>query len=158
MNIAMTPAMNPARTPTARLSSAIAALERLPYSAFAVVARAATATVFWRSGTTKISDWDATLSLFADDYKVPLLPPELAAYMATALELGCSVLIALGLLTRVSALLLTGMTAVIEIFVYPNAWPTHILWLTAMLPLIARGGGVLSLDHLVWRFWAQRLG
>jgi putative oxidoreductase len=72
-----------------------------------------------------------------------------AAYAATTLEIGCSCLILLGLLTRVSTLLLLGMTATIQIFIYPDAWPTHIQWLAFMIVLVLRGPGRLSLDALI---------
>jgi putative oxidoreductase len=108
-------------------------------------------TVFLRAGLTKIGNWSSTLYLFENEYKVPLLPPDFAAHLATTLELGGSAFIALGLLTRISALALTAMTLVIQLFVYPAAWPDHIQWLAFMLILIARGPGVLSLDHLVSR-------
>lgn len=129
----------------------LAWLNAIPYSVLALVARAATFTVFWRSGQVKLADWSGTLSLFQDEYKVPILPPEWAAYMATSLELGCSVLVLLGLATRLSALALTGMVAVIQLFIYPMAWPDHIQWLAFMLLLIARGPGLISIDALISR-------
>ena len=91
--------------------------DRVPYAVLALPLRLAVATVFWNSGMTKLADWNATLSLFTDEYQVPLLPPELAANLALALEVTTPVLLILGLLTRAAALVLFGMTAVIEIFV-----------------------------------------
>ena len=70
--------------------------------------------------------------------------------MAVSVEVTTPVLLVLGLLTRSAALVLLGMTAVIEIFVYPLAWPTHIQWAAMLLMLLCRGPGKLSLDHLVW--------
>ena len=99
---------------------------------------------------TKLTNWNTTLSLFTDDYKVPLLPPEIAAYMATSIELTTPVLLVLGLFTRPAALVLLGMVAVIEIFVYPQAWPTHIQWAAMLFILLTRGAGALSIDHLIW--------
>jgi putative oxidoreductase len=131
------------------LGKAIELLNAIPYSVIAVVARAATFSVFWRSGTQKLSDWNSTLLLFANEYRVPLLPPHVAAYMAASLELAGSVLVLLGLMTRVSVFLLLGMVLVIQIFVYPSAWPDHIQWLAFMLVLLARGPGALSLDALI---------
>jgi putative oxidoreductase len=87
--------------------------------------------------------------LFREDYKVPLLPPELAAHLATYAEHLFPALLIVGLFTRLSALALLGMTAVIQIFVYPDAWPTHLSWAALMLYLIGRGAGPASLDHLV---------
>lgn len=125
------------------------ALNAVPYDVIALIARAATFSVFIRSGTQKLSDWNATLMLFRDEYHTPVLPPVAAAYMATTLELICSGLILLGLATRVSVFLLLGMTATIQIFIYPDAWPTHIQWLAFMILLLLRGPGRLSLDALV---------
>jgi len=133
------------------LGTARSWLERIPYSVIALVARLATAIVFWRSGSVKLDDWAGTLTLFEDEYKVPLIPPHFAAYAATAMELGGAVLMLLGLGTRAVALAYLGMIAVIQIFVYPSAWPTHIQWLAFLLILLARGPGALSLDALIAR-------
>lgn len=108
-------------------------------------------TIFWNSGTTKLADWNAALAPFADEYKLPLLPPVLAAPIAVAIELGTPPLLVLGLLTRPAAFVLLGMTAVIEMFVYPEAWPTHIQSAAMLLVLLCRGPGALSLDQLIWR-------
>jgi putative oxidoreductase len=124
-------------------------LDRIPYSLIALAARAATFSVFIRSGLQKLSDWNSTLLLFVNEYKVPLLPPHMAAYLAASLELGGSTLVLIGLATRLSVLALLGMVAVIQLFVYPNAWPDHIQWFAFMLILLARGPGTISLDCLV---------
>ncbi len=126
-------------------------LESVPYSLLALPLRFAVATIFWNSVMTKLADWNATLALFADEYRLPLLPPALAAHMALAIELTTPPLLLLGLLTRPVALLLLGMTTVIEVFVYPEAWPTHIQWAAMLLILLCRGPGALSLDHLMLR-------
>ena len=126
-------------------------LEAIPYALLAIPLRVAVAAVFWNSGMTKLPNWGMTVALFTDEYKVPLLPPELAAYMATAIELTTPVLLVLGFLTRPAAAVLLGMTAVIQIFVYPTAWPTHIQWAAMLLVLLARGPGKISLDWLIWR-------
>ena len=97
------------------------------------------------------------IELFTDEYKVPLLPPEFAANLALSIELTTPVLLVLGLLTRAAALVLLGMTTVIEIFVYPQAWPTHIQWAAMLLVLLCRGAGKLSLDCIVWQR-VRRLG
>jgi len=131
-------------------------LDRVPYSALAVPLRLAVATVFWNSAMTKLDDWNAAVTLFAEEYKVPLLPPEVAAYIAVSVELSMPVLLVLGLLTRAAALVLLGMTTVIEVFVYPQAWPTHIQWAAMLLVLLCRGPGALSLDHLLRRRLAAR--
>ena len=126
-------------------------LEGVSYSLLALPLRFAVATVFWNSGMTKLASWDTTLQLFADEYRLPLLPPELAAYMAASIELTTPVLLVFGLFTRPAALVLLGMTTVIEIFVYPQAWPTHIQWAAMLLVLLCRGPGRISLDHVIWR-------
>ena len=140
----------------ARFGWAVAAirwLESVPYSLLAIPLRVAVATVFWNSAMTKIASWDTTIELFTEEYKVPVLAPELAAWMATSIELGMPVLLVLGLLTRPAVLVLLGMTSVIQVFVYPQAWPTHIQWASMMLVLLWRGPGVVSLDHLARRHW-----
>jgi putative oxidoreductase len=130
---------------------AIDALDRIPYSVLAVPLRLAVATVFWNSALTKLDDWNAALSLFTDEYKLPLLPPLLAAYLAVSIELTMPALLVLGLATRLAALMLLGMTVVIEVFVYPLAWPTHIQWAAMLLVLLCRGPGAASLDRLLSR-------
>jgi putative oxidoreductase len=129
----------------------VVALDRVPYFVLAVPLRVAVATVFWNSAMAKLANWDTTIELFTEEYKVPLLPPEIAANLALSIELTTPVLLVLGLLTRPAALVLLGMTTVIEIFVYPQAWPTHIQWAAMLLVLLCRGAGKLSLDHVLWR-------
>ena len=117
----------------------------------ALLARVGIAAVFFYSGRTKVegllSVTDNAVALFADEYKLPLLPPDVASHMAAYSEHLFPLLLVLGLLTRVSALALLGMTAVIQIFVYPDAWPTHLTWATILLLLAGRGGGAWSLDR-----------
>jgi putative oxidoreductase len=133
----------------ARVESIINWLDGVPYSVLAIPLRFAIATVFWNSAMTKLANWETAISLFTEEYKVPLLPPELAAYMAATIELTAPVLLVLGLATRATALVLLGMTTVIEVFVYPQAWPTHIQWAAMLLVLLFRGPGKWSLDHLI---------
>jgi putative oxidoreductase len=130
------------------------ALERLlPDWLILLVARLGIASVFFLSGRTKVEGLltitPSTYALFADEYRIPLLSPEVAAHIATYSEHLFAVLLTLGLLTRLSALALLGMTLVIEIFVYPDAWPTHLSWAAILLSLIARGGGTVSLDRIL---------
>lgn len=129
--------------------------ERIPYSIVALVARLAVANVFWRSAQTKINGVfevkDSTFYLFSEKYHVPILPPDVAAYIATYQELVGSVLLVVGLATRLTALAFIGMVAVIQIFVYPSGWPDHLLWFALLFLLVARGPGAISLDHLIWR-------
>jgi putative oxidoreductase len=124
-------------------------LERIPLSIPQLLARLAIAGVFFRSGQSKIANWDLTVQLFQDEYHLPLIPPDLAATMGASFELGCSVLIVLGLLTRIAVLPLLGMTAVIEIFVYPQNWPEHLTWTALLIFLLLRGAGAYSLDHFI---------
>lgn len=135
---------------------AITKLNAIPYSLLACVARAATFSVFWRAGTQKLDDWQSTLSLFANEYHVPILPPELAAKMALCMEIGGSALVLLGLFTRPAVLMLLAMVSVIQIFVYPTAWPDHIQWLAFMIFLLTRGPGKFSLDHILGQFVARK--
>jgi putative oxidoreductase len=144
--------------PLALMQRAVGLLDRVPYTLLALPLRAAAATVFWNSAQAKLANWDTTIELFTDDYKVPLLPPEFAANMALGIELTTPVLLVLGLLTRAAALVLLGMTTVIEIFVFPQAWPTHIQWASILLVLLCRGPGKLSLDHVLWRRLRRRVG
>jgi putative oxidoreductase len=134
-----------------RVSSTI---ERLvPTSILLLIARLGVAGVFFTSGRTKVEGiltiTPATYELFRTDYKLPFVPPVIAAHAATYSEHLFPILLVMGLFTRFSALALFGMTAVIEIFVYPDAWPTHLSWAGLLLPLIARGGGDFSLDRLL---------
>ena len=133
-------------------------LDAVPYSLLAIPLRLAAATVFWNSAMTKLANWDTAVALFVDDYKVPLIPPEIAAYLAVTIELTTPILLVLGLLTRPAAFILLGMTTVIEVFVYPQAWPTHIQWAAMLLVLLCRGPGKLSIDHLLWRRLGDTLG
>lgn len=129
-------------------------LDRFPSSLLGLILRASVANVFWRSGQTKLAGWhvsDATIQLFKDEYKVPLLSPELAANLAAAQENVFSVLLFLGLASRLSACGLLAMTCVIEIFVYPLNWPDHLLWAGPLIYVITRGPGEFSVDALIAR-------
>ncbi|SDT30774.1 DoxX family protein [Pseudomonas prosekii] len=116
-----------------------------------LVARIGIAAIFFMSGRTKVSDiltiTPSTYELFRTEYALPLISPELAAHLSTYSEHLFPLLLVLGLFTRLSALALLGMTFVIEVFVYPDAWPTHLSWAGLLLIIIARGAGALSLDH-----------
>ena len=140
------------------IGRALSWLERVPYAVLALPLRLAVATVFWNSAMAKLANWDTAISLFTDEYNVPLLPPVLAAYMALAIELTTPVLLVVGLFTRAAALVLLCMTAVIEIFIYPQAWPTHIQWAAMLLVLLFRGAGAISLDNVLWRRFGWNRG
>ncbi len=126
-------------------------LERFPLSIIQLGLRLGVGTVFFRSGLLKYGSWQFTVQLFRDEYKVPLLDPQLAAQLAMAVELTVPLFLFAGLATRVATLPLLGMIAVIQLFVYPNAWSDHLLWSSAFVLLLTRGPGVLSLDHLIAR-------
>ena len=137
----------------ARLHNTTArALERvLPDDALALAARIGIGAIFWLSGRTKVDGTlrvtESAIALFRDEFKLPLIAPELAAHLAAYAEHVCPLLLLAGLFTRGAALALLGMTAVIQIFVYPDAWPTHLSWAAILLYLVRHGGGRLSLDH-----------
>jgi putative oxidoreductase len=140
-------------SPIQLLEAGRSAAERIPYSAVALVSRFALASVFWRSAQTKVNGFsirEETFYLFREEYKVPLLPPDVAAYLATIGEHTFSVLLLVGLASRLSALGLFGMTMVIQLFVFPDGWPEHVLWVALELLIISRGPGAVSLDHLIW--------
>ncbi|MEO8160611.1 MAG: DoxX family protein [Arenimonas sp.] len=150
------------------VARAIALFERIPHSVVALLARIGIGATFWLSGQTKIEGlvldpiglhaefgWphvsEGALELFRSEYALPLLSPEFAAPLAAFSEHLFPLLLVLGLGSRFAALALLGMTAVIEVFVYPDAWPTHGVWAACLLLVIARGPGVVSIDHLLAR-------
>jgi putative oxidoreductase len=139
------------RAPYDLFASAAATL--LPPSVLLLVQRLGIAAVFFMSGRTKVDGWltvnDSAFELFRSDYALPFVKPEIAAYAATYSEHLFPLLLVLGLFTRFAATALLVMTLIIEIFVYPDAWPTHLSWAGLMLPLIASGGGKHSLDRLL---------
>jgi putative oxidoreductase len=154
--------------PVRLLRAGVATLQRIPDDAIALLGRFSIAAVFWKSGQTKVQGFaidivngefqlglpqlsDSVVALFRDEYKLPLVPPELAAPMAAFAEHLFPLLILLGLATRFSALALLVMTATIQLLVYPDAWPTHGVWAAVLLFLIARGPGGISIDHLIAR-------
>lgn len=122
----------------------------MPEAVLLLVARLGVAAVFFQSGQTKVEGLmtitDGTYELFRTEYALPFVPPEVAAHVATYAEHLFPILLVLGLFTRPAALALLGMTTVIQLFVYPDAWPTHLSWAGLFLLLIARGGGNFSVD------------
>lgn len=135
-----------------RAENLVARAECFPQSLLQLMFRVAIGSVFWNAGLVKIASWQTTLLLFRNEYRVPLLPPELAAHLATAIELTCPILLFVGLATRLAVLPMIGQALVIEIFVYPEDWIEHLGWLAMLLFLFARGAGVFSVDHLIWRW------
>jgi putative oxidoreductase len=124
-------------------------LGRFPLTILQVLFRLAIACTFIKAGWNKYASWELTVQLFADEYKVPVLPPDIAAALATTTEIGCSILLILGLCTRLATLPMLGMLLVIQIFVYPNAYAEHLTWGAILLFLLTRGAGPLSLDRLL---------
>lgn len=170
----ITPAAVPPQ-PLRWLQRLPAALASLPWAddLLALLARVSIAGVFWRSGQTKVEGFaidlvegrvelgwprlaDQTVDLFRDEYRLPLLSPELAAVLATWAEHLLPLALLLGLATRLSAFGLLGMTAVIQLLVYPAAWPTHGVWAAVLLMLVLRGPGAWSLDRGVAHVLAGR--
>jgi putative oxidoreductase len=147
----------PARSGLAMLNERLISLaaSALPTSLLLLVQRIGIAAIFFQSGRTKVEGWftitDGTYELFRYEYAGVPLPSDFAAVAATVGEHLFPILLVLGLFTRLSALALLGMAATIQIFVYPDAWPTHLSWAGLLLPLIAMGGGRLTLDHLLFR-------
>ncbi len=152
------------------IARAIQTFEKIPYSLIALVACFSIAAVFWKSGQTKVQGFafdlvegtfelgvphlaNSTVPLFRSEYQIPFVPAEVAAYLATFAEHFFPILILLGLATRFSALALLGMTLVIQVFVYPDAYPTHGTWATLLLVLMAKGPGRVSIDHWIARRW-----
>ena len=137
---------------TALLHRLDSLLARIPHEVLALLARLSVGTIFLRSCLLKLDGWagGTTLALFREEYMLPVLSPELASYLATGAELSLPVLLFLGLFTRPAALALLGMTLMIEIFVYPNAFDTHGVWAVALLYLAKFGPGRLALDRLLF--------
>ena len=125
----------------------------VPEALLLIVARFGIAAIFFLSGRTKVEGWigltPSTYELFKSEYALPFVPPAIAAHIATYSEHFFPVLLVLGLFTRPAAAALLGMTLTIQLFVYPDAWPTHLSWAAILIPLVARGGGTWSLDRLM---------
>jgi len=124
-------------------------LDRIPQAALLLLARLAIAALFLRSGLAKLAEWDLTLTLFADDYRLPLLAPDMAAILATGLQIACPALLILGLGTRLASLPLLAMTLVIQVFVYPAGWADHLCWAALLILILVRGPGPIALDRLI---------
>ncbi len=169
-----TPTPAPAQTRLAGLQRLRDRLDRWPLDPIALLGRFSVAAVFWHSGQTKIEGlvidvvagrvelgWPrlapAAVDLFRDEYRLPLLDPGVAAVLAACGEHVLPLMLLLGLGTRAAAAGLLGMTLVIQLFVFPGAYPTHGVWAAVLAGLLARGPGALSLDHLIVRRWGWRL-
>lgn len=137
-----------------RWNAGSALLQRLiTHDLLAAASRLAIAAIFFLSGRTKVEGWlsvtPGAYELFRTEYRLPVLAPEVAAHLAAYAEHLFPLLLVLGLFTRPAALALLGMTLVIQLFVYPDAWPTHLSWAALLLYLAGRGAGRLSLDRML---------
>lgn len=147
------------RTQRGPLSAAVelvrhlhASMATVPYAFIALIIRISVAGVFWQSGQTKVEGWHISASaieLFRNEYRLPLIDPTIAAYLSAAAEHLFPILLAIGLITRFSALALLIMTLIIEVFVYPDAWPTHGTWAACFLVLMTYGPGTISIDSSI---------
>ena len=133
-----------------------AGLERLPMSVILLAMRIAMGFVFFNAGLLKLRSFDFAVQLFANEYRLPLLPPELAARLAMTVELGAPLLLFAGFAHRLATLPLLGMTLVIVTLVYPASWVESLLWGSVLVTILTRGPGVISLDHLVERWFERR--
>lgn len=139
------------------VEATVGLLDRVPLSLLQLLMRIGVGSVFFNAGLIKYRSWEVTILLFRDEYKVPLFDPAVMARIATFNELTFSTLLFLGLATRAATLPFLGMIVVIQTFVYPNAWVEHLVWSSILLFLLARGGGALSLDHLIARAGLPRI-
>lgn len=139
----------------ATIRAAYAALERFPLPVIELAFRIGVGMVFFKSSLTKLDDaWmvsDSAIALFQDEYKVPLLPPRLAAWMGTLVEFFCSLMVMAGLGARLGAAALLALTAVIQFAVYPGNWAEHLMWAALLAYVLTRGPGPISVDHLIER-------
>lgn len=153
-------AFAPAEPAIRLLKSILGLFERIPHTLLAVIARLSIASVFWASARTKVADGtlftlsDSAVYLFQEEYRLPVLPPEVAAHLALFNEHAMPILLVLGLASRFAAGVLLAMTVVIQLFVYPDAYGVHGPWAVCLLYLMKYGAGVVSIDHLI----ARRLG
>lgn len=134
------------------LTRLIVLFESMPYWFIALVTRLSIAGMFWRSGQTKLEGWrvsETAIDLFRDEYRLPLIDPAVAAHLAALCEHLFPALLVIGLAARFSALALLIMTLVIQVFVYPDAWPTHGTWAACLLLMMAKGPGCVSLDRVI---------
>ena len=139
-----------------QLDAMRALLARFPLSIIQLAGRVGVGVTFFKAGLLKYNSWEFTVKLFEDEYRVPLLDPAMAARIAMVQELTIPILLFLGLATRIATVPLLGMIAVIQIFVYPNAYNDHLVWGSILVLILTRGPGVISLDYLLERAAAKR--
>jgi len=135
--------------------AALSLLDRVPLSIVQLMARVGVGAVYFSAGLEKIASWQPTVALFANEYRVPLLPPEFAAQMAATVELTCPILLFVGFASRLATLPMLAQAFVIETFVYPEDWIEHLGWATMLGLILIRGPGVVSADYFIKRFIAK---
>jgi putative oxidoreductase len=133
----------------ARIDAMRLKARRFPISLLEFGMRLAVGATFFRSGTIKYQSFDTAIALFRDEYRLPLLPPDIAAYMGTTVELAAPVLLVLGVFARLGAAALLVMTLTIQFLVYPENWPEHLMWASILAYVLSRGPGALSIDRLI---------
>jgi putative oxidoreductase len=138
-----------ARGLVARLAALRATAARFPLSVLELGMRLAVGATFFRSGMNKLESFDTTIELFREEYRLPLLPPDIAAYLGTTIELCAPVLLVFGLFARLGAAALLAMTLTIQFLVYPGNWPEHLMWASILAYVLTRGPGTLSVDRII---------
>jgi putative oxidoreductase len=133
----------------ARLAAFRDTSRRFPLALLELGMRVAVGATFFRSGMNKFESFDTAIELFREEYRLPLLPPEIAAYLGTAVELSAPVLLVVGLFARLGAAALLAMTLTIQFLVYPGNWPEHLMWASILAYVLTRGPGTLSIDRLI---------
>jgi putative oxidoreductase len=132
-----------------RLDALRTTARRFPLSLVEFGMRLAVGATFFRSGMNKYQSFDTAIALFRDEYRLPLLPPEVAAYMGTTVEIAAPILLVLGIFARLGAAALLVMTLTIQFLVYPDNWPEHLMWASILAYVLSRGPGALSIDRFV---------
>ena len=133
----------------ARIDRLRSTARRFPLSLIELGMRLAVGATFFKSGMLKLQSFDTAIALFRDEYRLPLLPPELAAYIGTTVELTAPVLLVLGIGARLGASALLAMTLTIQFLVYPENWTEHLMWGSILAYVLSRGAGALSVDRIV---------
>lgn len=134
---------------SAMIRAIVETLSAFPQSLLQLLMRIAIMPVFWRSGWAKAENMEQAIDLFRDEYRLPILPAGLAAYLGTAVELTAPALILAGFATRLATLPLIALTLTIQFLVYPVSYPDHLLWFAILVFILTRGPGPISIDALL---------
>jgi putative oxidoreductase len=150
-------ALAPSRSfsPISAYNKLLCIADHIPLSLVQLASRVAVAHVFWNSAQSKLASWPITIQLFAMEYRIPVLPPDIAAFLGTAVELTGAILVFFGLFTRIGALMLLGVVTMIQFLVYPGHWAEHLMWASLLGLLLSRGAGTFSFDYVAKRVFAQ---